>query len=288
MKKTRKIGIVVDSTCGTEFKETIFKDASIVSLSMLVDEKSYVDGTLTNSELLEFMHSNHKVKTSQPAPDLFIKAYQEQFALGYEKVICLVISGGLSGTVNSANLAKTIVDDKNIIVIDTETVGPGVTFLLERLNQYIETDQMTADEAIEKLLTQDIPNGQLLFSVDHLGTLVKGGRLTKIEALIGNILKIKPILKYKASKLTVDKKARGTQAVFKYIVSEVKKVLDQGIKTIAKIVYVDDPAPAKELIHELAQLESENLTVELYGAISPVVATHLGYRGMGVYINQVI
>lgn len=287
MKNKRTVGIVVDSTCGNLFKETIFKDASIVPLTMLVDEASYVDGTLSNSQLLEYMHKNHKVTTSQPAPDLFIEAYKEQLALGYESVICLVISGGLSGTINSATLAKTILGNDNVIVIDTQTVGPGVAFLLERLNQYLE-DGLTAKEAAEKLMNKQAVNGQLLFSVDHLGTLVKGGRLTKLEALIGNILKIKPILKFERSKLTVEKKARGTEAVFKYLVGEVKKALTAGVKIVAKVVFVDDPVPAKELIHELAQIEDENLDIELYGAISPVVATHLGYRGMGIYINQVI
>ncbi|CCV63690.1 DegV family protein [Alteracholeplasma palmae J233] len=282
----RKVGIVVDSTCGAQFKDKIFKDASIVPLTVLVDDVPHTDGTLDNVKLLKYMHENKKVTTSQPSPDLFLKAYQEQFDLGYESIVCFVLSSGLSGTYNSANLAKTIIENENIIIVDTKTVGPGVTYLLERLNEIIKNSNLPIKEIVEELMTKEAETGSLFFSVDHLATLVKGGRLTRLQAMVGNLLKIKPILRFKNSVLSIEKKARGKQAVYDFFVNEAKTYLTSLTKTIIKIVYVDDASVAKELEHELNMIKNENLVTEIYGPISPVVATHLGYRGIGIYINH--
>jgi Uncharacterized protein conserved in bacteria, COG1307 len=118
----RKLGIVVDSTCGNTYGKNFFEDISVVPLTLIVGETSYMDGAIDNTTLLNFIENKQKVTTSQPNPELFIKAFKEQFDLGYKHVICLTLSSKLSGTHNSALLAKKMLNNPNITVIDTQNI----------------------------------------------------------------------------------------------------------------------------------------------------------------------
>jgi DegV family protein with EDD domain len=280
----RKIGIVVDSTTSDRFKEKFFKDASIVKLHINVNGESYVDGTLTNEQILEFTDKKLKATTSQPAPESFVQAFKEQLDLGYEKVICLTISGGLSGTINGANVAKEIIDNPNVIVIDSQTVGPGVEYLLEVINDMINKDKNF--EEIIKVVNEKISEIYLYLSIEQLAALVAGGRLSKLQAAVGNILRVKPILKYAQGALTVAKKVRGVPAIYTYLANEVKAAAEK-FKVYAKVAYVDSVEKAEQLINEIKKTVKD-VIVQNFGPISPVVATHLGYSGLGVLIAEAI
>lgn len=279
--KKRKIGIVVDSTTGSRFKNDFFADASIVDLTINVADKSYIDGELSNEDILKFVDKKIKVQTSQPSPESFLNAFKEQLDLGYEHVICLTISKGLSGTINSANLAKDMIVNDNIIVIDSKTVGPGVTFLLEVINQGIEQG-LEFTEVINKV-NQKIDDITLYFSIEQLGALVAGGRLSKFQATIGNILKIKPILNFTQGSLSVVKKVRGVEAIYHYLAGQVKEAEEQGSGVVAKVTFVDNHDKAKKLIKDILEV-TPSAEVKDFGPISAVVATHLGYSGLGVLV----
>ncbi len=224
-----------------------------------------------------------KVKTSQPNPNLFVQAFEEQLDLGYDYVICLTLSKGLSGTVNSANLAQKILDNPHVIVIDSQTVGPGVEYLLECADKAIEAGN-TFEEVI-KVIQDRIPTVSFLFSVEQLEALVAGGRLSKLQAIVGNLLKIKPILKFKEGVLTVLKKVRGTQGIMSFLSTYIAEHSSAEQPGYAKTVYVDNVAKVKELEHEIYQKAPE-IQMSLHGAISAVIATHLGYSGLGVLVVE--
>ena len=116
-----KIGVVVDSTFKMNASFIQEKDIRVVYLDILVGDKTYKDGELTNDEIYAFMDKNIKVTTSQPAPNRFMNAYQSLLDDGYEHVICLTVSESLSGTFNSANLAKGMLEDPSkVTVFDTK------------------------------------------------------------------------------------------------------------------------------------------------------------------------
>lgn len=278
----RSVGIIVDSTFGMNKKYAKENHISIVPLKVLIEDKEYVDGEINPEVVVAALQQKKQVKTSQPTPELFLKAMNEQLT-EFEDVIVMTISKNLSGTFNSANLAKTILENDHVHVVDTESNINGAAYLAEITLDFLNEGH-TIREALA-YLDDEKKKGSLIFTVNDLQTLVLNGRLSKVQAIIGNILKIKPILRFKQGVLDVEHKVRSFPNVILYIVNEVKKLLEQG-KVIVRIAYVDTQVQAKELEHQIYQL-GENVSVSITGVISPVISAHVGLGGLGIYLTSV-
>lgn len=272
----RKIGFVVDSTFGYKGNE-----ATVVPLNVFIDDKEYVDGKFDGSLVVEALEKDLKMSTSQPSPNAFLNAYEKELAKGYEHVICLTIASSLSGTFNSANLGKDILENDNVTIIDTKTVNLGSEYILEEAIKYANLGK-SLEEVIE-YINDLISKGSIIFSVDNLQTLVKGGRLGRFSALIGSVLKIKPILRFKEGILNVEAKVRGLMGVFKYITNQVSELLT-GEKVVVRITYVDNKGYAENLERMINDLNDNNLDLNITGQLNASVAAHIGLGGMGIYL----
>ncbi|MFB0638056.1 DegV family protein [Candidatus Phytoplasma solani] len=283
----RKFGIVVDSTCGSDCGKNIFSDISIVPLTIIVDNKSYVDGTIDNETLLGFIDNKQKVTTSQPNPNLFIEAFEQQFALGYEHVICLTLSHKLSGTFNSAILAKKMLNEDRITVIDTENIGPAVIFALKRIKSLLIQNPNITHQALTFQIQKDQDQGFLLCTVENLKILANNGRISKLKVIIGNLFKIHPILKFQKNVLSIEKKVRHFTKCLDYLVQIIlNEKTSQHILDI-QMIYVNDDSHAQTLLTKINALGDPQIKTSLYGKISPVVAAHIGYKGFGLYLNKI-
>src|SRR5690554_309895 len=255
----KKIGFVVDSTFGY----TGNHDVEIVPLNVYINDTAYVDNNDFDPNIVvTALKNGDNITTSQPSPDAFLKSYQKQLDKGYDHVICMTIASSLSGTFNSANLAKDIIEDDRITVIDTKTGNLGATYILE--------------EAIK------VSNDKSLDEVDNLNTLVRGGRLSRISGFIGTLLKIKPILRFKEGVLKVESKVRGIMGVFKYIKNEVAKLIDQS-KVIVRITFVDNKDYAISLAENISEL-GENVDVKITNQLTAAISAHIGLGGLGIYL----
>lgn len=277
----RKVGLVVDSTFGLEEKFVKAENIIVVPLKVMIDDQEYVDGKIDPEIVVKAMQEKKQVKTSQPSPDLFKAAYEKQLET-YDEVLCLTLSKTLSGTINSANLAKTILENPKVVVVDTESTINGSGYLAEKVAAYLNEGH-TASEAVS-YLNQLKDQGSLIFTVDNLQTLHLNGRLGKMSAFIGNILKIKPILRFKRGVLDVEHKVRSFNNVILYLKKQVETMLEFGKNVVVRIAYVDRATEAKELEHELFQL-GEKVHVKLTGIISPVISAHVGLGGLGIYLS---
>jgi len=277
----RKVGIVVDSTFGLDPKYVKDNQIIVVPLNVLIDNKEYIDGEIHPDVVVDALQNKKIVKTSQPAPELFLKAFEDQLKR-YEDVICMTISKSLSGTINSANLAKTLVESEHVYVEDTESNINGAAYLAEKLIEYLDEGH-SVQEGLRHL-GELKEKGSLIFTVDNLQQLVFNGRLSRVQGFIGNILKIKPILRFSRGVLAVEAKVRSFNNVVLYLLNETKKLMVFG-KVVVRIAYVDRSTEAKILEHELFQL-GENVTIKITGVISPVVSAHVGLGGLGIYITN--
>ena len=277
----RKVGIVVDSTFGLDPKYVKDNQIIVVPLNVLIDNKEYIDGEIHPDVVVDALQNKRTVKTSQPAPELFLKAFEDQLKR-YEDVICMTISKSLSGTINSANLAKTLVESEHVYVEDTESNINGAAYLAEKLIEYLDEGH-SVQEGLRHL-GELKEKGSLVFTVDNLQQLVTNGRLSRVQGFIGNILKIKPILRFSRGVLAVEAKVRSFNNVVLYLLNETKKLMVFG-KVVVRIAYVDRSTEAKILEHELFQL-GENVTIKITGVISPVVSAHVGLGGLGIYITN--
>jgi len=277
----RKVGIVVDSTFGLDPKYVKDNQIIVVPLNVLIDNKEYIDGEIHPDIVVDALQNKKTVKTSQPAPELFLKAFEDQLKR-YEDVICMTISKSLSGTINSANLAKTLVESEHVYIEDTESNINGAAYLAEKLIEYLDEGH-SVQEGLRHL-GELKEKGSLIFTVDNLQQLVFNGRLSRVQGFIGNILKIKPILRFSRGVLAVEAKVRSFNNVVLYLLNETKKLMVFG-KVVVRIAYVDRSTEAKILEHELFQL-GENVTIKITGVISPVVSAHVGLGGLGIYITN--
>jgi DegV family protein with EDD domain len=277
----RKVGIVVDSTFGLDPKYVKDNQIIVVPLNVLIDNKEYIDGEIHPDIVVDALQNKKTVKTSQPAPELFLKAFEDQLKR-YEDVICMTISKSLSGTINSANLAKTLVESEHVYIEDTESNINGAAYLAEKLIEYLDEGH-SVQEGLRHLAELK-EKGSLVFTVDNLQQLVTNGRLSKVQGFIGNILKIKPILRFSRGVLAVEAKVRSFNNVVLYLMNETKKLMVFG-KVVVRIAYVDRSTEAKILEHELFQL-GENITIKITGVISPVISAHVGLGGLGIYITN--
>jgi DegV family protein with EDD domain len=277
MKRT--VGIVVDSTFGIDQSFAQAKDITVVPLKVIIDGKEYVDGSFDPSKVVHALQNKLEVKTSQPSPEAFIKAFEDQLKR-YESVICITLSKTLSGTYNSANLGKTILENPKIYVVDSESTINGAGYMTEKLIEYLEEghDVKQGLFQLEQLKTK----GSIIFTIDNLQSLIKSGRIGKIQAVIGNILKIKPILRFKQGVLDLEHKVRNFSNVILYLVGETQKLIKEG-KVIVRIAYVDQSIQAKELEHEIYRID-DSIDIKITGVISPVVSAHVGLGGLGIYL----
>lgn len=278
----KKIGLIVDSTFGLEKNYVKEKDIKVASLKVLIDDREYIDGVVDPEIVVQALEHKKQVKTSQPTPEQFISAIEEQLKT-YEDVIIMTLSKTLSGTFNSANLAKTILENPHVYVVDTGSTINGSAYLAEKVIEYIEENHSIEETLL--FLEEEKKKGSLIFTVNNLQTLVTNGRLSAVSAFIGNILKIKPILRFREGVLDVEHKVRSMGNAMLYLINETKKLLEKG-KVVVRIAYVDTSLQAKELEHQIFQL-GDDVSVSLTGIISPVISAHVGLGGLGVYLTTV-
>lgn len=275
-----KFGIVIDSASYISKEIRSEYNLEVVPLNVIAGENSYLDEIeIKNSTLMDMVDQGIQASTSQPSPDLFLKAY-EKVGKEYDEIVVITMSSKLSGTYQSAVIAKDLYDGKSKIhVIDTLSASAGEELVILKL---IELNQASvgAEEAVRgiKELINDI---SLNLVIDDLNTLIRTGRLTKGKALIGSLLNVKPILKVEEGKVVVDKSVRTMKRVFTEFKNRVEKDYNDKGKQYVRIVHINSLQEAEMLKNKIQEI-SEKINVEVSGEIGPVVSVHLGKGALGI------
>lgn len=250
-------------------------------LNVIVNDKTYVEHKeINNKELFNMIDSGASYSTSQPSPDVFVQIY-EQIKDDYDYILSLHCTPKVSGTVNAARIASTMVEGLEgcISVIDTNTASIGEENIIIKVCQLIEEGKSL--EELLKVIEFYRQNTTLCLVIDDLNTLVKTGRLSKTAASIGNLLNIKPIIGLVDGQLDVLDKVRTKKRVLKWMVEHLKEEIEKSGKQIVRITYVND----LELAHELKKIMEEacgnQVEVHVGNEIGPVMAIHFGRGGVG-------
>ncbi len=211
-----KIKIITDSTSDIPRNIIDKYDIAVLPLTVLFGEEQYKDWVdITPSDFFKRMRESEKLPTtSMVTPNEFSTAY-ETYLKEYDEIISIHLSSSASGTYNSALLAKEMIKNDRIHVIDTKnyTYGYG-QFVVEAA--IMARDGNSSNEIIEKLKYFN-ENLKTLFVVDTLEYLKKGGRLSATKATIGTLLNLKPILTVKEGQIIAIDKARGFKKALKRI-----------------------------------------------------------------------
>lgn len=191
-----KIAILADSCCDIPAKEAMEKGIFLVPLRILGEEKEFSDGVdIFSADIYHRLAAGESLKTSLPSGFAVEQVLNRIRDLGYEKVIALMLSSGLSGTYNLMRIEAESCSDLEIAVFDTRSGSLGAGMMILQLCEDIKNG-MSWEQLIEKRVPQLIDNTHPFFSVDTLEYLQKGGRIGLITAMAGTMLNIKPILTF--------------------------------------------------------------------------------------------
>jgi DegV family protein with EDD domain len=252
-----KIKIITDSTSDLPKGMAEQYDIEVLPLTIFFHEDEYRDWIdISPKDFFEKMRNSEKLPTtSQVNPNSFKEKY-ELYLKDYDYIISMHLSSEASGTYNSAEIARDMVDKNRIRVIDTRNYTYGFGQMVIEAAKMAKSGR-TVDEIIDRI-DYLIKNVKTLFVVDTLEYLKKGGRLSATRATIGTLLNLKPILTVDDGKIVAIDKARGMKKALKRIVEIMR---EQGAELKGQIVKVGH---ADNLVH---LEEFKSAIKEVYGDI---------------------
>lgn len=278
----KKIGIVVDSTFNLQESVTKNIEYKIARLNIIIDGEVLTDGlNVTSEDVYEALDNGKKVTTSQPSPDSFLKAFNEYLEEGITDIICFTISSGISGTFQSANIAKDLVEkEANIKVIDTKSGAMGSELIVSEFKEMmLQGDEL---HVMVQKINEIIDNMNTVLTIDNLKVLLKSGRLSKTQTLIGSIMKVKPIMALdELGKVYVAGKVRTSIKVVEFIVNKIGESINVKDFVHIRIGHINAIERAKN-VKNILEEKFENARVFISREITPVMSVHLGKGGLGL------
>ena len=241
-------------------------------------KREYLD--ISTAEFYRLLReSDQPPKSAQPSPADFAAVFEELSA--YEHILCVVLSAKLSGTFGSAELAAQDFGGK-VRVIDSKVTSGGTVILADAIQRRL--DRGTDDEEIDALAERFRQERGLLFTVDTLEYLVRGGRIGKAAGLAGQLLSVKPILGFDDGEVAPLKRVRGRAKAL----GELEEIFRQSTEG------QDDPnlhvgvghAEAKEGCDELVrrvQGARPSASLDIVTTLGPVIGTHGGPGTLGLF-----
>ena len=272
--------IVVDTSCDLSPEFIKEHDIKVVPIPFVLDGVEHKDGywqEISGKEFYDALRNGGTAKTSQINPDAFVTSFKE-FAEKNEDVIYIILSGCLSATYQSSQIALAEVKESypncNIFPIDSisaTVVSTLVTMLAVQKRSEGASAAETAAWLEEK---KNYAFG--VFTVDDLMYLHRGGRLSKLSAVGGSLLGIKPILGINPDgSLGLKEKVRGREAALKFLVGQLEKTVTPGkvIDTLL-IPHTDCEDDAQKLANMVREkFEVRDLQIIL---MCPVIGAHVG------------
>ena len=273
------VRIITDSTSDMTQEEAGKKDLLVVPLHNYFGEEDFLDGvTISKEQFFERLATAQDLpKSSQPSPDEFL-SYFNDCKEAADSAVVITIASQLSGTYQSAMIAKEMCEYEQIYIVDSETTTLGllclVEYALELRNQGMAAEQI-ADE-----LNQVKNKIQIYALVDTLKYLKMGGRLSATAALAGTLLHIKPIIEVTEGVVTVAAKTRGLNGAYKKLIDLIVESggIDES-KPMA-IGYTGD-ASVLEPFRQFAQ-NSLPISDAKVSAIGSTIGVHAGPGACGI------
>ena len=272
--------IVVDSTADFPEAPERFPNWRVVPLYVRFGDESFRDYVELSPEQFyaRLRTSKETPSTSQPTPGDFLTVYEELAA--YERVLSIHIAGKLSGTIESARAAARELGGERVRTIDSESASAAIAMLGLAIQRRLERG--TSDEEVDALVERYRREAGLLFTVDTLEYLARGGRIGRARAWAGELLNIKPILSIEDGEVLPVKRVRGNRKAFLEFASAFEAVtLDRPGLRVA-IAHAEAPDRA-EALRKLVRDKRPSAEIELVTTLGPVVGAHAGPGTIGFF-----
>lgn len=267
------IKILTDSTADLPQEIVDKYDIAVIPLKVVFGKKEYIDGVdLTPEQFYTMLQETEELPTtSQLTPEQYM-SYFEQAQKDGDDLICILVSSSMSGTLQSANIAKEHVGYDGIHIIDSRTVTVQLGMMV------VEACEMraagAATDAIVSRVIEMVNNTVLYASIATLKYLKKGGRIKATSAVIGSALNIKPIITIADGMVESIGKARGIKKSFE----EIKRMIDVSGTTLnGKDVYIGHAHDVENLAKLKTFILDNYQPKKIYEfVVGSVVGTHAG------------
>jgi DegV family protein with EDD domain len=273
---TQNTAIVLDSTADFPDAQQQHANWRVVPLYVNFGTESYKDGVeLTASQFYDRLRAAAETPTtSQPTPGDFKAVYDE--LAQYERILVLSLASSLSGTYQSA---VTAADDR-VRVIDTQSASVAITMLALAIQRRL--DRGTTDEEIDTLAQHYLDTHGLLFTVDTLEFLARGGRIGKARAFAGQLMNVKPILTIEHGEVVPLKRVRGNRKAFQEFVEALESQTEDSPGLRVGIAHADAPERMREL-EKMLRDRRPQAQVEFETSLGAVIGAHAGPGTVGLF-----
>lgn len=270
--------IVTDSTADIPLTDQQALNIDILPLKVFFGEEEYIDGvTLTQEEFYQKLSTVEELpKTAQIQPREFEKLFQSYLDAG-DEIVCIHLSSKLSGTVQSANIAKTKYKDAPIYIIDSGSVTLSLHVMV-RLAIRLRDQGLSAKEIAQQLEASK-EKIRLYAVIDDIKYLKMGGRLSGASAFVASVLGIKPLVEIRDGEVVPFGKVRGLANAYRALI---EKTMEDGVDESLPFAfgYSLTKERAKEL--EIAFGDCLSRKTDLMVSIGCVVGTHAGPGCTGI------
>lgn len=285
------IKIIADSTCDLSDEVIAHYNIGIAPLSIQIGERTYKDRIdMQPDEFYEIMMELEKnPTTAMPSPAEFLNCFEKGVEQGCNEILCICMSSGTSGSYQSAVLAQELFfesydpESYKIHVVDSLSMSHGSGYLV--LKSAMLREKGLSFDALVTFNETFKKHVKHFLSVDDLDNLIRSGRLSNASAIIGKLLKIKPIMTMRDGKGVIVAKERGRKNVLEHFLREFERRMDWELTTFVIIGYTSDRAYAENLklkIHQETPFKGEVYIMQM--GVS--VGVHVGLGGLSMFFIE--
>ncbi len=276
----KKMKIIFDSTVYIDTEILKKHNVSVASLNVIEGDNSYKELEVEVPFIFSEQDKGKSWTTSQPSPGEYLNLYEEAIKKGYDLIFVLGLSKNISGTYQSALLAKNMLKTPDVVhLFDTMLCAFGTEMIGIELLEMV-SNKLPEDEIITRV-NQLIESAQQMFTVENLFALVKGGRLTLAKAAIGTVLRLKPVIRIVDGKLKNVHSERTYKKLHKFFIDEMKKTTE-GYKKLYVYITGHNSDVSSEAIKALIETEFPDAKITYTKYLGPVFSIHIGRKGYGI------
>ena len=280
----QKIAILTDS--GSDVPDYLIKEYGIYEapLKIIYSDGEYLDGVNITAEEVYSRLKTEIPSTSLPDGSQIQEILDQIKADGYEKVLVVTISSGLSGTYNVMRLNGDREKDLDVFVVDSKNIAIASGFNAIQAAEYIKEGMEW--EELKETVAKNISNSRVFFSVSTLEYLQKGGRIDLVASIFGTTIKLKPIISCNEDGIyyTVAKVIGKKRSFNKALELAVEFIGDNKEYNIG-VVHGAAEDDAEKLSEELKSM-LPNYKMFAEGQISPALGVHTGPGTIGIVVQK--
>ncbi|NCB71743.1 MAG: DegV family protein [Clostridia bacterium] len=282
----QKTALLVDS--GIDVPPSIIKEYGIYSLPLKIiyKDREYSDGVDIQAEEVYSNLSVEIPKTSLPGAAEAISILDRIKADGYENVLAVTLSSGLSGTYNMISLVAKDYEGLDVQVVDTKNIGIAGGMVAIRAAEYISEGMDF--ETLVKTVNEDVPDSKIFFCISTLEYLQKGGRIGLVSSMLGTALNLKPIISCNEEGIYYNvAKISGRKRSLDKMIDIATEYASKGKLYNLAVVHGGAAEDAEKVKEKLLSKLSKYKNV-FEGQISPALGVHTGpgLVGIGVQILE--